>query len=91
MDSHTLYNAPTNRSGVTSAHILPRFTRLLVSVELEVPEFKKKKIQATFVMESGAVGLVLGACLMLPCLVPLVLLSIRIIIEATIERKQLPI
>jgi Ca2+/Na+ antiporter len=35
----------------------------------------------------GAMGFVLGACLILLCLVPLVLWSIRTIIEATIERK----
>jgi hypothetical protein len=35
----------------------------------------------------GAMGLVLGACLMLPCLVPLVLQSIRTVMEAIIERK----
>jgi hypothetical protein len=35
----------------------------------------------------GTMGLVLGACLILPCLVPLVLWSIRTIMEATIERK----
>jgi hypothetical protein len=35
-----------------------------------------------------AMGLVLGACLILPCLVPLVLWSIRTIMEATIERKM---
>jgi hypothetical protein len=33
------------------------------------------------------VALVFGACLMLSCLVPLVLWSIRTIMEATIERK----
>jgi hypothetical protein len=32
-------------------------------------------------------GLVLEACLVLPCLVPLVLQSIRTIIEATTEKK----
>jgi hypothetical protein len=47
----------------------------------------KKIIQVTFVMESGAMGLVLGVCLMLPCLVPLVLQPIRTIIEA---KKQPP-
>jgi hypothetical protein len=36
---------------------------------------------------TGAMGLILGACLMLPCLAPLVLLSIRTIREAIIERK----
>jgi hypothetical protein len=36
----------------------------------------------------GVVGLILGVCLMLPCLVPLVLWSIRTIMEATIERKK---
>jgi hypothetical protein len=35
----------------------------------------------------GAVGLVLGTCLILHCLAPLVLWSIRTIMEATIERK----
>jgi hypothetical protein len=33
-------------------------------------------------------GLVLWACLILPCLVPLVLWSIRTIMEAAIERKM---
>jgi hypothetical protein len=42
---------------------------------------------ATFVMKSEAMGLVLVACLILPCLALLVLQSIRTIIEATIERK----
>jgi hypothetical protein len=32
-------------------------------------------------------SLILGACLILPCLVPLVLRSIGIIMEASIERK----
>jgi hypothetical protein len=44
-----------------------------------------------FVMESGVMGLVLGACLMLPCLVPLVLSSMGTIIEATTEKKQPPL
>jgi hypothetical protein len=35
----------------------------------------------------GAMGLVLGVCLIVPCLVLLVLWSIRTIMEATIERK----
>jgi hypothetical protein len=35
-----------------------------------------------------AIGLILGACLILPCLVPLVLQFIRVIIEAVIERKM---
>jgi hypothetical protein len=35
----------------------------------------------------GAMGLVLGACLILSCLLPLVLQSIRTIIEANIKRK----
>jgi hypothetical protein len=34
-----------------------------------------------------AMGLILGACLILPCLVPLELQSIRTIMEDTIERK----
>jgi hypothetical protein len=83
--SHTLYPSPTNRSSVTSTHILPRFVRLLVN-NSESPRVKKT-IQATFVMESRVIGLVLVACLMLPCLVPLILWSIRTIIEATTERK----
>jgi hypothetical protein len=36
----------------------------------------------------GVVSLILGVCLMLPCLVPLVLQSIRTIVGATIERKM---
>jgi hypothetical protein len=36
----------------------------------------------------GAVGLILGACILLPCFLPLVIQSIRSIIEAAIERKQ---
>jgi hypothetical protein len=47
----------------------------------------KKTIQTTFVTKSRAMGLILEACLILPCLVPLVLWTIRIIIEATIKRK----
>jgi hypothetical protein len=35
----------------------------------------------------GAMGLILGPCLLLPCLVPLVLQSIRTIMEAVIKRK----
>jgi ABC-type tungstate transport system substrate-binding protein len=35
----------------------------------------------------GAVGLILGACILLPCFLPLVIRSIRSIIEATIKRK----
>jgi hypothetical protein len=35
----------------------------------------------------GAMFLVLGACLVLPCLIPLVLQSVRTVMEATIERK----
>jgi hypothetical protein len=35
----------------------------------------------------GEVVLVLGASLILPCLIPLVLWSFRTIIEATVERK----
>jgi hypothetical protein len=34
-----------------------------------------------------AIGLILGSCLILPCLVPLVLWSIRTVMEAIIERK----
>jgi hypothetical protein len=36
----------------------------------------------------GAMGHVLGACFILPCLVPLVLWPIRTIMEATIESKM---
>jgi hypothetical protein len=36
----------------------------------------------------GVIGLVLGACLLLPCLIVLVLWSIRIVMEAIIERKM---
>jgi hypothetical protein len=36
----------------------------------------------------GAVGLILGACTILPCLLPLVIRSIRTLIEATIEIKM---
>jgi hypothetical protein len=77
--SHTLYHPPTNKSGVSSAHILPRFVRLPVS-DTESP--RVRKIQDTFVIKSRVMGLVLIACLMLPCLVPLVLQSIRTITEA---------
>jgi hypothetical protein len=38
---------------------------------------------------TGAIDLILGACLILPCLVPLVLWSFRTIMEATIERKTI--
>jgi hypothetical protein len=37
---------------------------------------------------TGAIGLIPGRCLILPCLVPLVLRSIRTIMEAIIERKM---
>jgi hypothetical protein len=83
--SHTLYHIPTNRSGVTSAHVLPRFVRLPFS-DTKSPRVKKI-MQATFVMESRRPGLALGACLVLPCLVPLVLQPIRTILEVTIETK----
>jgi hypothetical protein len=83
--SHILYYAPNNRLGVTSAHRLPRFARLLVS-DSTSPRVKET-MQATFVIKSRQRVLVLGACLMSPCLVPLVLWSIRMIIEASIERK----
>jgi hypothetical protein len=36
----------------------------------------------------GIIGLILGRCLILPCLVPLVLRSIRTFMEAVIEGKQ---
>jgi hypothetical protein len=36
----------------------------------------------------GAMGLILGACLILPCLVPLVLWFIKIIIKAVTEKKN---
>jgi hypothetical protein len=39
--SHTLYHAPTNRSGVISAPLLPRFVRLLVS-NTKSPRVKKQ-------------------------------------------------
>jgi hypothetical protein len=57
----------------------PGFLKLLVSKSRSLRV--KKVLQATFVMKSGAMGLVLGAYLMLPCLVLLVLWSIRTIIE----------
>jgi hypothetical protein len=47
----------------------------------------RETMQAIFVIKSGVMGLVLGACLMLPCLVPLVLWSIKTIIEDIIEKK----
>jgi ABC-type tungstate transport system substrate-binding protein len=34
----------------------------------------------------GAEGLILGTCIILPCFLPLVIRSIRFIIEATMER-----
>jgi hypothetical protein len=63
--------------------IHPRF--LLVS-DTKSPRVKKT-MQPTFVMESRTMGLVLGACLMLPCLVPLVLQSTRTIVEHIIKGK----
>jgi hypothetical protein len=36
----------------------------------------------------GAMGLILGACLILPCLVPLVLWFIKTIIKAIIRKKK---
>jgi hypothetical protein len=41
-------------------------------------------------MKSGAMGLILGVYLMLLCLVPLVLWSMRTIREATIKNKTNP-
>jgi hypothetical protein len=40
-----------------------------------------------FKTQVGAVGLILGACILLSCFLPLVIRSIRSIIETTIERK----
>jgi hypothetical protein len=48
----------------------------------------KKTIQTTFVIKRWAMGLILAACLILPCLVPLVLQSSRTIMEATMKRKM---
>jgi hypothetical protein len=45
-----------------------------------IGELKKKTLV-------GTVGLILGACIILSCLLPLDIQSIRSIIEATIERK----
>jgi hypothetical protein len=36
----------------------------------------------------GAVGLILGACIIPPCFLPMIIRSIRSIIEVTIERKM---
>jgi hypothetical protein len=36
----------------------------------------------------GAISLILGTCLILPCLAPLILWSIKTIMEANIERKM---
>jgi hypothetical protein len=63
-----------------------RLTRLLVS-DTKSPRVKKT-VQTTFVIKSRAMGLNLAACLMLPCLVPLVLQSIMTIMEVTIKRKM---
>jgi hypothetical protein len=76
LHSHIFYHAPTNRSSITLAHILPRFARLPVR-NTKNPRVKKT-MQAIFV---------LGACLMLPCLVPLVLQSTRTIVEHIIKGK----
>jgi hypothetical protein len=86
--SHTLYHTTTNKLGVTLAHVLPRFVRLPVSNTKS--SRIKKTMQATFVLESRMMGLVLESCLMLPCLALFVLWSIRTIIEATTERQYLP-
>jgi hypothetical protein len=48
----------------------------------------KKTIQTTLVIKNRMMGLILEACLILPFLVPLVLWSIRTIMEATIKRKM---
>jgi hypothetical protein len=60
----------------------PRLMRLLVN-DTESPKVKQT-MQTTFVIKAGLMGLILGTCLILPCLVPLVLQSIRTILEATI-------
>jgi hypothetical protein len=52
--------------GVTLAHILPRFVRLPVR-DTKSPRVKKT-MQATFVMESRVMCLILGACVMISCL-----------------------
>jgi hypothetical protein len=49
--SHILYHAPTNRLGVTLAHILPRFARLPVT-DTKSPRVKKT-MHATFITERG--------------------------------------
>jgi hypothetical protein len=64
LHSYTLYHEPTNRSDVTLVHILPRLARLLVS-DTKSPRVKKT-VQTTFVIKSGAMDLILGACLILP-------------------------
>jgi hypothetical protein len=64
----------------------PRLARLLVS-DTKSPRVKKT-MQTTFVIKSRAMGLILGAGLILPWLVPLALWSIRTIMEATIKRKM---
>jgi hypothetical protein len=82
--SHTLYHAPINRLGVTSAPILPRFARLLVS-STKSPRVKKT-MQATFALHHGKQGdgSYLGSMFVEPAWI---LRSIRTIIEATIDRK----
>jgi ABC-type transport system involved in cytochrome c biogenesis permease component len=62
-----------------------RLARLLVSDTKSLRV--KKTVQATFVIKSRVIGLILGVCLILPCLVPLVLQSVKTIIKATIKRK----
>jgi hypothetical protein len=47
-----------NRSGVASAHLCPRFARLLVSDTKSLRV--KKTMQGTFVMERGVRVLVFG-------------------------------
>jgi hypothetical protein len=58
--SHALYGAPTSRSGVTSAPVLPRLARLLVSPRVKAND-AGYSCHAERVM-----GLLLGACLMSP-------------------------
>jgi hypothetical protein len=48
----------------------------------------KKTLQTTFVIKTRVMDFILEACLISPCLVPLVLWPIRTIMEVTIKRKM---
>jgi hypothetical protein len=84
LHNHTLYHAPTNRLDITWAQVFEVASK-------QYWKSQSKKNNAGYICHGKqAMGLVLGICLMWPCLVPLVLWSIKTITEATKEKKTAP-